>query len=105
MADKTSGYDGEIDWEEEIIAADLAALQEAERAKADGDNQKPNFGKRKLSFFQKLRRKFREAGGVCLVPDPDDLPIGVKGQQPHIVTREQKRKLEQLAAEMDEKDG
>lgn len=100
MAEKTSGYDGEIDWEAEIIAADLAALQAADRAKVDGDNQKPNFGKRKLSFIQKLRRKFREAGGVCLVPDPDDLPIGVKGQQPHVVTREQKRKLEQLAAEM-----
>ena len=30
MAEKTSGYDGEIDWEEEIIAADLAVLQEAD---------------------------------------------------------------------------
>ena len=105
MAENTSGYDGEIDWEAEIIAADLAALQKAERAKGDGDGQKPNFGKRKLSFFQKLKRKMREAGGVCLVPDPDDLPIGVKGPQPHAVTREQKRKLEQLAAEMGEKEG
>lgn len=31
MADQMSGYDGEIDWEAEIIAADLAALQRAER--------------------------------------------------------------------------
>lgn len=99
MADKTSGYDGEIDWEEEIIAADLAALQEAEREEAGVDDQMPNFGKRKQSFFQKLRRKLCEAGGVCYVPDPNDLPIGVKGQPPRIVTREQKRKFEQLAAE------
>lgn len=29
MADTASGYDGEIDWEEEILAADLLALREA----------------------------------------------------------------------------
>lgn len=48
MTDCNSGYDGEIDWEAEIIAADLAALQAVESGKRGKDDSKPNSGMREL---------------------------------------------------------